>query len=178
MKKQLLKLVSFLFLFTFVATNYLLSETILISDKIKIIDGDTILLDNKKIRFSGIDAPETKFKGKQQFCLKNKKKINCGKISKDSLTEKIINKKLKCLIEPQKDYFGRYLGEWASQILGYDEEKKNQYIQDVIKADFAEAGDEDVYRKLYGDLKDKNISEDQIRKKMQECNEKATTEVS
>ena len=60
----------------------------------------------------------------------------------------------------------------------HDEEKKNQYIQDVIKADFAEAGDEDVYRKLYGDLKDKNISEDQIRKKMQECNEKATTEVS
>ena len=48
----------------------------------------------------------------------------------------------------------------------------------MIKADFAEAGDEDVYRKLYGDLKDKNISEDQIRKKMQECNEKATTEVS
>ncbi len=111
MKKQLLKLVSFLFLFTFVATNYLLSETILISDNIKIIDGDTILLDNKKIRFSGIDAPETKFKGKQQFCLKNKTKINCGKISKNFLTEKIINKKLKCLIEPQKDYFGRYLGE-------------------------------------------------------------------
>ena len=72
----------------------------------------------------------------------------------------------------------KYLGEWASQILGYDEEKKNQYVQDVIKADFAEAGDEDVYRKLYEDLKDKNISEDQIRKKMQECNEKATTEVS
>ena len=39
MKKQLLKLVSFLFLFTFVATNYLLSEIILISDNIKIIDG-------------------------------------------------------------------------------------------------------------------------------------------
>ena len=111
MKKQLLKLVSFIFLFTFVATNYLLSETILISDKVEIIDGDTILLDNKKIRFSGIDAPETKFKGKQQFCLKNKKKISCGKISKNSLTEKIINKKLKCLIEPQKDYFGRYLAE-------------------------------------------------------------------
>ena len=51
-------------------------------------------------------------------------------------------------------------------------------VLDVIKADFAEAGDEDVYRKLYEDLKNKNISEDQIRKKMQECNEKATTEVS
>ena len=89
MKKQLLKLVSFIFLFTFVATNYLLSETILISDKIKIIDGDTILLDNKKIRFSGIDAPETKFKGKQQFCLKNKKKLIVEKFQKILLQKKL-----------------------------------------------------------------------------------------
>ena len=71
----------------------------------------------------------------------------------------------------------KYLGEWASQILGYDEENQKQYIQDVIKADFAEAGDEDVFRKLNADLKDRNISEEDIRKKMQECNEKATTEV-
>ena len=28
----------------------------------------------------------------------------------------------------------KYLGEWASQILGYDEENQKQYIQDVIKA--------------------------------------------
>ena len=72
----------------------------------------------------------------------------------------------------------KYLGEWASKILGYDEENQKQYIQDVIKADFAEAGDEDVFRKLNADLKDRNISEEDIRKKMQECNEKATTEVS
>ena len=72
----------------------------------------------------------------------------------------------------------KYIGEWVSGILGYDEEQKTKYIQEVIKADFAEVGDEDVFRKLYGDLKDKNISEKDIRKKMQECNEKATTEVS
>ena len=72
----------------------------------------------------------------------------------------------------------KYLGEWVSQILGYNEENQKQYIQDVIKADFAEAGDEDVFRKLNADLKDRNISEEDIRKKMQECNEKATTEVS
>ena len=89
MKKQLLKLVSFLFLFIFVATNYLLSETILISDNVKIIDGDTILLDNKKIRFSGIDAPETKFKGKQQFCLKNKKNSIVEKFQKILLQKKL-----------------------------------------------------------------------------------------
>ena len=72
----------------------------------------------------------------------------------------------------------KFLAEWASQILGYDDDKQKQYIQDIIKADFAEVGDEDVFRKLHADLKDKNISEEEIRKKMQECNEKATTEVS
>ena len=72
----------------------------------------------------------------------------------------------------------KYIGQWVSQILGYNPDQEKEYIQAVIKADFAEAGDEDVYRKLYEDLKNKNISEDQIRKKMQECNEKATTEVS
>ena len=72
----------------------------------------------------------------------------------------------------------KYIAEWVSDVLEFNADQKKQYIQDVIKADFAEVGDEDVYRKLYGDLKDKNISEDQIRKKMQECNEKATTEVS
>ena len=72
----------------------------------------------------------------------------------------------------------KFLAEWASQILRYDDDKQKQYIQDIIKADFAEVGDEDVFRKLHADLKDKNISEEEIRKKMHECNEKATTEVS
>ena len=72
----------------------------------------------------------------------------------------------------------KYLGEWASKILGYDEERQKEYIQEVIKADFAEAGDEDVYRKISSDLKDKNISEQEIRNKMQEFNEKATSELS
>ena len=72
----------------------------------------------------------------------------------------------------------KYLGEWASKILGYDEERQKEYIQEVIKADFAEAGDEDVYRKISFDLKDKNIAEQEIRNKMQEFNEKATSELS
>ena len=72
----------------------------------------------------------------------------------------------------------KFLAEWASQILGHDDDKQKQYVQDIIKADFAEVGDEDVFRKLNTDLKGKNISEEEIRKKMQECNEKATTEVS
>ena len=67
----------------------------------------------------------------------------------------------------------KYIGEWASKILAYDEGKEKEYIQSVIKADFAEAGDEDVFRKIKEDLKNNNISDEDIRKKMDELNEKA-----
>ena len=70
----------------------------------------------------------------------------------------------------------KYLGQWASQILGYDQEKEKEYIQAVIKSDFEEAGDEDVFRKLKSDLAKNNISDEEIRKKMDELNEKAKSE--
>ena len=70
----------------------------------------------------------------------------------------------------------KYLGQWVSQILGFDQEKEKEYIQAVIKSDFEEAGDEDVFRKLKADLADHNISEEEIRKKMDELNEKAKSE--
>jgi len=70
----------------------------------------------------------------------------------------------------------KYLGQWASQILGYNTDQEKEYIQSVIKADFAEAGDEDVFRKVKTDLKDHNISDEDIRKKMDELNEKAKSE--
>ena len=70
----------------------------------------------------------------------------------------------------------KYLGQWASQILGYNSDQEKEYIQSVIKADFEEAGDEDVFRKLKADLKDHNISDEEIRKKMNELNEKAKSE--
>ena len=70
----------------------------------------------------------------------------------------------------------KYLGQWASQILGYDQEKEKEYIQAVIKSDFEEAGDEDVFRKLKADLVDHNISDEEIRKKMNELNQKAKSE--
>ena len=70
----------------------------------------------------------------------------------------------------------KYIGEWVSKILGYDEDKEKEYIQSVIKADFAEAGDEDVFRKIKEDLKNNNISDEDIRKKMDELNEKAKTD--
>jgi len=71
----------------------------------------------------------------------------------------------------------KYIGQWASQILGYNSDQEKEYIQSVIKADFAEAGDEDVFRKIKADLKDHNISDEDIRKKMDEFREKAKSEL-
>ena len=70
----------------------------------------------------------------------------------------------------------KYIGEWASKILGYNLDQEKEYIQLVIKADFAEAGDDDVFRKVKEDLKDHNISDEDIRKKMDELNEKAKSD--
>ena len=70
----------------------------------------------------------------------------------------------------------KYLGEWVSQILSFNSDQEKEYIQSVIKADFAEAGDQDVFRKIKEDLKEKNIPDEDIRKKMDELNEKAKTD--
>ena len=70
----------------------------------------------------------------------------------------------------------KYLGEWVSQILSFNSDQEKEYIQSVIKADFAEAGDQDVFQKIKEDLKEKNISDEDLRKKMDELNEKAKTD--
>ena len=70
----------------------------------------------------------------------------------------------------------KYIGQWAAKILGYNEEKEKEYIQSVIKADFQEAGDEDVFRKIQADLKSQNVSDEDIRKKMKEFDEKAKSD--
>ena len=70
----------------------------------------------------------------------------------------------------------KYIGEWASKILVYNEANEKEYIQSVIKADFAEAGDEDVFRKIKEDLKDHSVSDEDIRNKMKELDEKAKSD--
>ena len=79
--------------------------------KAKVIDGDTIIINNKKIRFAGIDAPESFFFGKTQMCKIEKKKISCGNNAKEFLSRKIKNKVLKCLNEPKKDKYDRIIAE-------------------------------------------------------------------
>lgn len=46
----------------------------------------------------------------------------------------------------------RLVGEWAAEQMGLTKEESEAYAKAVVQADFEEAGDEDVVRKLLGDL--------------------------
>ena len=46
----------------------------------------------------------------------------------------------------------RLLGEWAARQMGLSEAETESYAKDVVRADFEEAGDQDVIRKVLGDL--------------------------
>ena len=46
----------------------------------------------------------------------------------------------------------KLLGLWAAGLMGKSGEAADEYAKEVVKADFEEAGHEDVYRKVAGDL--------------------------
>ena len=61
----------------------------------------------------------------------------------------------------------KLLGLWAADLMGKSGDDAAAYATEVVKSDFEEAGDEDVFRKVSGDLGDK-ASETDIRAKMVE----------
>ena len=65
----------------------------------------------------------------------------------------------------------KYLGEWISSKLGKTEEEKQNYIQEIIKADMEEAGSEDVFRKAKKDFNMTSISieDSEIRDQMEKA---------
>jgi len=94
-----MKRIIFSIFFTFLVTQNVFSNIL------EVVDGDTIKIDNEKIRFSGIDAPEL-----NQNCIKNEKKVSCGILAKEALIKKIGNKIPKCINEG-KDIYKRTLAE-------------------------------------------------------------------
>ncbi len=59
----------------------------------------------------------------------------------------------------------KLLGLWAAELLGKSGDEADAYAKEVIKSDFEEAGDDDVLRKVAGDLGDKSTPEE-VRAKM------------
>ena len=62
----------------------------------------------------------------------------------------------------------KMLGLWAAGILGKSGADAEAYAKEVVLADFEEAGDNDVLRKVAKDLQPKGITEQQIRAQMTE----------
>ena len=89
-------------LFLIFTSNILAEEIIGIP---RIVDGDTVQINEFKIRLEGIDAPEI-----NQTCVASEGKVACGKISRDILITKVTNNKISCTDEG-KDFYGRVLGE-------------------------------------------------------------------
>ena len=57
----------------------------------------------------------------------------------------------------------RLLGEWAAGLMSLTDAEAASYAKDVVRADFEEAGDEDVIRKLLGDLTSAGVDIDDAR---------------
>ena len=84
---------------------FLFTYTDIKSQDVKITDGDTIKINGKKIRFSGIDTPEL-----SQTCTKEGIKNSCGLTAKQILMDKIVDNKVICIKEG-KDRYKRILAE-------------------------------------------------------------------
>lgn len=55
----------------------------------------------------------------------------------------------------------RLLGQWAAELMGLTKEEADAYATAVVQADFEEAGDEDVIRKLVSDLTAADVAIDE-----------------
>jgi hypothetical protein len=57
----------------------------------------------------------------------------------------------------------RLLGQWAAALMKLTPEETDSYAKGVVQADFEEAGDEDVIRKLLGDITSAGVEIDDVR---------------
>jgi hypothetical protein len=73
----------------------------------------------------------------------------------------------------------KLLGLWAAEKFGKNEAQAAEYAKEVIRSDFEEPGDEDVFRKIRQDFDKAGIeqSDHQIRRTMDELMNEAITQI-
>lgn len=74
----------------------------------------------------------------------------------------------------------KLLGVWAAEKMGLTGGAAEAYAKDVVQSDFEEVGEEDVFKKVFGDLQAKKveISEHQVRREMADLLETARQQVT
>ena len=98
-KKKVILVISVCLLIFFLIFNQVKSQDL------RVVDGDTIHLNGKKIRFTGIDTPELK-----QTCINQGIIDPCGVTAKEILIDKISDNEVECISEG-KDQYKRTLAE-------------------------------------------------------------------
>ncbi len=72
----------------------------------RVSDADTISIRGERIRFTGIDAPETK-----QYCRRSTgEPYRCGQAATQALIERIYGLPVKCDLQEDRDRYNRRLG--------------------------------------------------------------------
>jgi hypothetical protein len=71
----------------------------------------------------------------------------------------------------------KLLGLWAAEQMGKSGDAAQAYAKEVVAADFQEPGDEDVFRKVRGDLDPAKVTDHTIRRTMAELLETAAEQV-
>jgi hypothetical protein len=73
----------------------------------------------------------------------------------------------------------RMLAEWAAGLMGLSGDSVGEYAKAVVRSDFQEAGDDDVLRKVFEDLKGAGVStsEAEVRRRMDELMAQAREQV-
>ena len=81
----------------------------------------------------------------------------------------------KCALDQEQEFKAvarrnKSLGLWAAEKMGLSPDSADQYASAVVRADFEQPGEEDVFRKVAGDFKGSGltVSEGEIRSKMDE----------
>ena len=74
----------------------------------------------------------------------------------------------------------KLVGIWAAELMSLTGDEAKAYSAEVVAADFEEAGDEDVFRKVSADLKAKclSIGDDVIRQKMAQLVQVANEQIA
>ena len=135
-------------------------------------------LRSKKIKFIPVNVPKIFFEDK----INVKDCLNSGWISSEGSYVKDFEKKYEHDEEIKFKTIARrnrLLGEWVAKEIGMDEDNIIEYARQVVMADFAEPGDQDVIRKVMADLTaaSSSISEETLKSKMEELLEVAKDQI-
>ena len=113
-KKILIMKIIFILFFLLTYNDVRSEEIKEITGYAKVIDGDTIRINSKKIRLHGIDAPEKKQSCKKPYLtivfFSFSENYLCGQVSTNKLIKKINNQIIKCKIK-NVDRYNRLIGE-------------------------------------------------------------------